>query len=128
MTPFSEFIVKVASRCNLNCSYCYEYNLGDDSWRGQAAVMAETTCRTLAERVRQHALGHSLQEVTISFHGGEPLLLGAAKLDQYVSLIRDTAGEKFEISFSVQTNATLIDDAFIEVLRRHQFSVGVSVD
>jgi uncharacterized protein len=128
MTPFNEFIVKVASRCNLNCSYCYEYNLGDDSWRGQAAVMSETTCRTLAERVRQHALTHSLPEVTVSFHGGEPLLLGAEKLDRYVSLIRDVAGEDFEVSFCVQTNATLIDNPFIEVLRRHHFSVGVSLD
>ena len=29
----NEFIVKVSSRCNLNCTYCYEYNLGDDSWK-----------------------------------------------------------------------------------------------
>ena len=26
-------ILKVAAPCNLNCSYCYEYNRGDESWR-----------------------------------------------------------------------------------------------
>ncbi len=33
MEPINEFIIKISSRCNLNCSYCYEYNLGDDSWK-----------------------------------------------------------------------------------------------
>ena len=26
-------ILKVVAPCNLNCSYCYEYNMGDDSWK-----------------------------------------------------------------------------------------------
>ena len=29
--PIIELVVKLASRCNLNCSYCYEYNKGDDT-------------------------------------------------------------------------------------------------
>ena len=128
MTPFNEFIVKVASRCNLNCTYCYEYNLGDDSWRRQAAVMADATCRTLAQRVREHALLHGLPEVQISFHGGEPLLLGAALLDRYATIMREVAGRDFDVSLNIQTNATLIDDEIVEVLRCHQFNVGVSID
>jgi len=128
MTPFNEFIVKVASRCNLNCTYCYEYNLGDDSWRRQAVVMSDATCRTLSERVREHALAHGLREVAVSFHGGEPLLVGAALLDRYATVMREVAGHDYEVCFNIQTNATLIDDAIVEVLRRHQFNVGVSID
>ena len=30
---FNTLIVKFASPCNLNCTYCYEYNTGDDSWK-----------------------------------------------------------------------------------------------
>ena len=33
------YVVKVASRCNLDCTYCYEYNLGDDTWKHQPRFM-----------------------------------------------------------------------------------------
>ena len=31
--PINEFVIKVASRCNLDCDYCYEYNTGDNTWK-----------------------------------------------------------------------------------------------
>jgi uncharacterized protein len=49
--PFNEFIVKIASRCNINCDYCYEYNLGDENWRSQPVRMAQATLNTLAARI-----------------------------------------------------------------------------
>jgi uncharacterized protein len=30
-----EFIVKVHSRCDLSCDYCYMYEMADQSWRDQ---------------------------------------------------------------------------------------------
>ena len=32
--PFRQFILKVHSRCNLSCSYCYVYEMADQGWRG----------------------------------------------------------------------------------------------
>src|ERR1043166_2879062 len=34
-TPFREFVLKVHSRCNLTCDYCYIYEMADQSWRAQ---------------------------------------------------------------------------------------------
>jgi uncharacterized protein len=31
--PFQEFIVKIHSRCDLACDYCYMYEMADQSWR-----------------------------------------------------------------------------------------------
>ena len=31
--PFRQFILKVHSRCNLSCSYCYVYEMADQAWR-----------------------------------------------------------------------------------------------
>ena len=36
-------IIKVASRCNLNCSYCYVYNQADTTWRDRPSVMSRET-------------------------------------------------------------------------------------
>ena len=42
-----QFTLKVVSRCNLDCRYCYVYNGADDSWRKQPAVMSDEvpSCR-----------------------------------------------------------------------------------
>ena len=33
-TPFRQFILKVHSRCNLSCSYCYVYEMADQAGAG----------------------------------------------------------------------------------------------
>ena len=51
-------LLKVASRCNLDCSYCYVYNMGDEAWR--AAVEDEQietdVHRIVAWRWNRHVL------------------------------------------------------------------------
>ena len=47
--PINEFIIKIASRCNLNCTYCYEYNQGDDSWKRASKFMSLDTAVKLED-------------------------------------------------------------------------------
>src|ERR1700732_2445910 len=72
--PIDTYIVKVASRCNLNCRYCYVYNMGDESYRAQPYRMSPATVSALLSRVASYCLEENLQEVTFIFHGGAPLL------------------------------------------------------
>src|SRR5947208_681438 len=65
VTPLSSFILKVASRCNLDCTYCYEYNMGDHSWRGQPHFANIETLNRVAYRVQEHARQHNLQSVAL---------------------------------------------------------------
>ena len=44
-------LLKVASRCNLDCSYCYVYNLGDNSWRAMPKFMALETQECVAAQL-----------------------------------------------------------------------------
>ena len=74
--PFHTFIWKIASRCNLNCSYCFVYNMADQRWREQPAFMSDAVARQTAARVREHCQKHDKRDVSIVFHGGEPLLGG----------------------------------------------------
>src|SRR5439155_510454 len=117
--PINEYIVKIASRCNLNCDYCYEYNLGDDSWRRNPRVLSIDTAEVLGNRIREHALRHGLPVVFVSFHGGEPLLVGARHLDALASRFRKIADGEFEVVLTMQTNATLLDRDAAEVIAKH---------
>ena len=127
-TPINEFIVKVASRCNLDCDYCYEYHAGDESWRRMPKFMSQETCDYLAFRVAEHAREHGLKHVFVTFHGGEPTLAGPRRLAGYCDSFTAAAASTFDIDFSIQTNATLIDDALCDVIRQKNIAVSVSLD
>lgn len=126
--PINEYIVKVASRCNLNCDYCYEYNLGDVTWKRQPKFITLDTIELLGRRIGEHARTHNVPEVFVSLHGGEPLLMGAERLDELCDALKREIGDATSILFTMQTNATLINESNIDVIRRHGISVSVSVD
>jgi uncharacterized protein len=76
VVPISGFVIKVASRCNLNCSYCYEYNMGDSSWKKMPKYMEEELFSKTLHRIKSHCDAHQFDNISISLHGGEPLLIG----------------------------------------------------
>jgi len=121
-------VVKVASRCNLNCSYCYVYNLGDTSYRRQPAVMSTDTVDALLDRVAEHCVRHRLRTFTFAFHGGEPLLAGQSYFRYFVDHAAAAVGRHARIRYFVQTNGTLIDDDWCRLFRESKTTVGVSLD
>jgi len=68
--PIGQFILKIHSRCNLACTYCYIYEMNDQSWRGRPRRMTEQTLEAAAERIRQHVVAHRLDQLEIVLHGG----------------------------------------------------------
>jgi uncharacterized protein len=127
VTPLNEFVVKIASNCNLRCTYCYEYNAGDESWRKHSKVMSQATAVQLARRIREHAEKHAVHHVAIGLHGGEPLMVGASHLDALASIFRHYLSS-FNTHISVQTNATLITERICDVIRRHDVKLSMSID
>ncbi|MEU1286895.1 FxsB family cyclophane-forming radical SAM/SPASM peptide maturase [Kitasatospora sp. NPDC005856] len=127
MVPFRQFLLKIHSRCNLACDYCYVYEGADQSWRGRPRRMELATVRRTARRIEEHAAEQGLDGVSVVLHGGEPLLVGAAHLD---ALLRELAAIRPRVRFTVQTNGLrLLDEpALLDVLHRHRVAVGVSLD
>lgn len=124
----TEFVVKIASRCNLNCDYCYEYNLGDESYKTQPRFMSYEIFERLSERIYQHVETHGLSEITIGFHGGEPLLAGASRLNHYCQTIRDKIPRTVKLNLGIQTNGILLTADIISVISKHSILVSVSLD
>jgi uncharacterized protein len=126
--PIRSVVLKVASGCNLDCTYCYEYNHGDDSWRQKPATVSEEVVRLLGSRIRTHARTHGLREFGVSLHGGEPMLLGAERLAALANLLRSESGPDVELHIGMQTNATLLDEASTRTLAEARVMMGVSLD
>lgn len=127
-TPIGSLVVKVASHCNLNCSYCYEYNMGDDSWRHKPRLLSEAFGKQIGRRIAEHAARWNLREFGISFHGGEPLLAKAHHLGTLVSAIRAEVDAGVALRFGMQTNGMLISPVLAQRLLELRISVGVSLD
>src|SRR4051794_35343173 len=75
-TPFREFILKIHSRCDLACDYCYMYEMADQRWRDQPYRMSRQVVDGVAARIAEHARSHDLTSLDLVLHGGEPLLAG----------------------------------------------------
>lgn len=123
----ASLVVKVAERCNLNCSYCYMYNHGDQSYLRRPAFMSDEVFAQLIERIDEYCNRRPKHSMSVIFHGGEPMLMGAERFRRFTNLIREKLGEKLD-SVQLQSNATLVDDDWIAALHDLGVTVSVSMD
>ncbi|MER7589689.1 radical SAM protein [Micromonospora sp. NPDC127501] len=129
LPPVTTYVLKVASRCNLACTYCYMYEGPDQSWRRQPNLMSEETLEAALAQVAEYAQVNKLKSVSLVIHGGEPLLIGLTKLRSFLQVGRQVLGRaNVDVNYSIQTNATLITPAIVELLQEHDVAVGVSLD
>ncbi|GHH66609.1 hypothetical protein GCM10017673_12430 [Streptosporangium violaceochromogenes] len=127
-TPFGEFVVKVNSRCDLACDYCYVYEMADQSWRDQPIRMSTSTAAWMAYRIAEHAEAHGLRSVELILHGGEPLLAGSGPLSAIVDGVREAVGETARVNARVQTNGVRLDAGYLRVFDELGVKVAVSLD
>jgi len=66
--------------------------------------------------------------ITFSWHGGEPMLAGIGFYKKAVALQKNWCPPQRKIINGIQTNGTLIDEAWCEFLAAEQFVVGISMD
>jgi uncharacterized protein len=120
--------MKVASRCNLNCSYCYIYNKADSTWKHRPALMSDEIFEAALDRIYRHCLFTGQTHTNIVFHGGEPCLIGVRKFDTWCIRARRVLQSVTTVALHMQTNGTLLDHAWAEACSAHRVSVGVSMD
>ena len=125
--PISSYIIKIASRCNLDCDYCYEYNMGDNSWKKEPKIISQKTLNIAVDRIHEHAKNNDLEYIHISLHGGEPLLVGYENLKNIIYIIKNKLSE-YNVEIGTQSNAVLVDDLFLELLLKEKVSIGISLD
>lgn len=119
---------KVASRCNLNCSYCYIYNKGDSTWKDRPPLMSDEVFEATLRRIRAQCNITGQKFLLMGFHGGEPCLVGAHRFSAWCAMARTVLNDIENLEICIQTNGTLLDDDWIDVFRKNRVNVGVSVD
>jgi len=128
MSDRAEVILKVSERCNLACSYCYFFERADQSFKQHPPRLLRSVARDAGKFIAQGCAELGLQGVRIDLHGGEPLLIGKDAFSDICEILTDALSPGVEFELTVQTNATLIDDDWINIFARYQVKVGVSLD
>jgi uncharacterized protein len=124
---FTFVLVKLASRCNINCSYCYWFR-DADVYKKPALLSVESEdafCRRLEEHIREFGL----EQFMLALHGGEPLLFPKHRfvaLLKKLDAIADRTG--CHIERAVTTNAILIDEEWTDIFKAYDVAVTVSLD
>lgn len=125
MIQLDTVLIKAASRCNINCSYCYVYNMGDSGWITMPKQLSNETILALGKALGRLS-GAQQRPFAVVLHGGEPLLLGFEKLRLLLRTLRAALSNKYPLS--IQTNGTLITDGILDVCAEYETSLGVSLD
>ncbi|MCP9849989.1 cyclophane-forming radical SAM/SPASM peptide maturase GrrM/OscB [Cyanobium sp. Morenito 9A2] len=124
--PLQLLVVQPTPYCNLDCDYCYLPNRNDRQ-RLPLEILEAALVRVLES---PYVRG----DFTLLWHAGEPLTVPIAFFDEATVRIREALGrwqgegEPLSIHQSVQTNATLINEAWCDCFERNGISVGVSMD
>lgn len=116
--------LQITQDCNLRCSYC-PYTGNDNVNRLHKKKYMDID---LAKRTIDYLYAHSIdsEKITIGFYGGEPLLAFdtmKSVVDYAHNLIQDKL-----LSFTITTNATLMNREILEFLNDNNFDLVISID
>lgn len=116
----------VTTRCNLNCTYCYEGT--DKASNRMNKGIALQTVQFVIEHFSKKKDDYD-NTLIINYHGGEPLLefeIIQWFTEEFKSRLKDSG---CRVVFGVTTNATLLDEEKIIYLSEHfHYSVSISID
>lgn len=127
MFRFTDLIIFELTRdCNLHCKYCYVKD--KHLYKGEVMDF-ELYKKVIDKIVTERLIQERNERLQLNFHGGEFTLVGKKMFKAYAEYAIKTFLEndiKFELG--CQTNATLIDDEWIELFKHYNITVGVSLD
>lgn len=110
--------------CNLDCGYCF-FLTKESLYPGDRFRMTDDV---LDAYIHQLLDSQPDGEVNIAWQGGEPTLMGLDFFRRAVTLAERLRRPGQQLLHTIQTNGTLLTDAWAEFLAEHRFLVGLSID
>lgn len=121
-------VLKTVERCNINCKYCYMFNMGDKTFLERLPYIQLDTLKQVADFLRAGADDLGIEVITIGFHGGEPLMQKKRDFKASCEIFKSALSDKVDLKFTMQTNAMLIDNEWIDLFNEYRVCLGISID
>jgi len=121
---FNLLVKPTGAVCNLDCKYCY-FLSKEMLYPGSRFRMAD---ELLEEYIKQMIESQNFPEVSISWQGGEPTLMGLDFFRRSIELENKYKKQDSIITNTLQTNGILIDDEWCKFFKENKFLIGLSID
>lgn len=117
--------IKATLNCNLDCKYCY----GRENYFKGKTMNDEQIIKSL-NFVCEYAKLAGADKLSLCWHGGEPFLLGATRLQALLEYATELfTSNAIRCEFGTQTNATLLTPTYYPLIKQFFNNyVGVSLD
>jgi len=122
--PLYVMLKPVGSACNLNCEYCYYLEKEHLYPSAKSQMMSE---QLLEKFIEQYINSQTQNEIMFTWHGGEALLRPISFYKKALEL-QKKYGRGRHIENVLQTNGTMLNDAWCEFFKENNFLIGVSID
>ncbi len=121
--PLYVMLKPAGARCNLACRYCY-YLEKEKLYPEKMPVMSDDL---LEEFIKQYMEAQTTPEVLFTWHGGETLLRPMSFYQRALALQKRYAHDR-QVDNCLQTNGTLLNDAWCQFFKDNHFLIGISID
>jgi len=123
MKSLNSLLVKPAGPdCNLNCTYCFYLDKAGMFEPGKHRMSYE-----VLENMIMQVMKQSGNDVSITWQGGEPTLMGLPFFKKVVEL-ETKYGQGKVVGNGLQTNGLLLTEEWADFLKEYNFLVGISLD
>lgn len=130
-----EVVFKVQETCNINCSYCYMYNMGNEAHKIVPQKQAnDQVWASVGDFIVCESAIRDPRYVRIVFHGGEPMLIKPKIFERRMAALWEKLSEGLtprqleRVDLSIQTNGTMVTPEWMDLLVRWNISTGISLD
>ena len=110
----------ITNHCNLGCEYCF---VNKDKEK-----MSEETLFKSLDLIYETAIKRNLESVNVKFAGGEPALLTKDIVKAFDYLDDKFSSTDTRFSASILSNGTVLNEKLIELLKRKNIGIGISLD
>jgi len=116
-TPTFMLIPSLA--CQASCKYCFGPHKG--------AIMKETAVKESIRFIRQIAIETSAKDISMIFHGGEPLMMPIANWEILFDEVKSQLFD-YKIDMNLQSNLWNLTDDLMKLFCANNVSIGTSLD
>lgn len=119
----SVLIKPASSLCNMSCKYCFYCDVSQHRENFSFGIMEEDVMHELIVKAL-----YDCECINFIFQGGEPTLAGYPYFENFVKYVDKTKQKNQKVSYYLQTNGYRIDEKLIQLFKKYNFLIGVSLD
>lgn len=124
MKNLNLLIKPASSSCNLRCRYCFYYDVADNREVKNYGIMNDDTLENMVKKVFDDVE----YSANFAFQGGEPTMAGIEFFEKFHKFVEKYNTKKIIVNFSLQTNGTLLNKKWLELFKKYNYLIGLSLD